>query len=105
MSFKTMLEEDLAVFFDAEELAETITVDGVELAGFLKDDIFENKKESDYGQRTEKKILILKESDLISVPSIKYRAQLIINDELYTVYKPIDYKKGVVEIKIEGNRS
>ena len=29
MSFKTMLEEDLAVFFDAEELAEIITVEAV----------------------------------------------------------------------------
>ena len=105
MNFKERLEGDLTVFFDADILADKISVEGIELTGFFKDDKFENKKENDYGSRTEKKILVLKESDLVKVPSIRYRAQLIINEELYTVYMPLNYKKGVVEIKVEGNRS
>ena len=104
MSFKTMLEEDLVVFFDAEELAETITVEGVELVGFLTENKKTPSKSDQYGVFTEKKVLSIKKENWQELGSPSFGYTLHVNEENYLV-KEVNYKNGVVSLNLEGVRS
>ena len=99
-----MLEEDLAVFFDAEELAETITVEGVELVGFLAENKKTPSKSDQYGVFIEKKVLSIKKEDWDELGSPSYGNTLNINGENFEI-KEINDKCGVIKMEIEGNRT
>lgn len=75
-----MLEEDLAVFFDAEELAETITVEGVELVGFLTENKKTPSKSDQYGVFIEKKVLSIKKENWQELGSPSFGYTLHVNE-------------------------
>lgn len=108
MSFKTMLEEDLVVFFEAEELAEKIVVQGIngeaEITGFLTENKKYPSKSDQYGVFTEKKILTMKKADWQELGSPSFGYTLHVNEENYLV-KEVNYKNGVVSLNLEGVRS
>lgn len=103
MSFKEMLEEDLAVFFDAEALAEKIIINSKEIICFLTNDKF-LKNNNEFGAFVESKLLTIKTSDYLLIGKQKVNDELRINGKNYRI-KGIDDSLGTVKIRLEGNKS
>lgn len=103
MNFKDLLKEDQKVFFNAEEMGDTLKVEGQNIVCFLDDDKFE-KNNNEFGSFKENKILIIQESDyeLIGKPQINEEIKIGISK---FKIKSVQLKKGVIELKLEGNRS
>lgn len=103
MSFKDMLEEDLAVFFDADTLADKLKINNFDVIGILSDDKFA-KNNNEFGAFTESKLLSMKESDFNLLGKPKVNDELRINGKRYLV-KSVNNKLGVTEFRLEANRS
>lgn len=104
MSLKTMLEEDLAVFFDAEELADKLVINNVEVVGLLSDNKLIPSKYDQYGTFIENKVLILSKKDWEKLGSPSFGYTLNFNECSYKI-KGLSDKVGVIELKLEGNRT
>ncbi|MBN1469425.1 MAG: hypothetical protein JW924_11935 [Fusobacteriaceae bacterium] len=100
MNFKTMLEEDLIVFFDADTLADVHIVEGLKLTCFLSDENY-SKKNENYVNFNESKVLTIKESDYKLIKSPRFNSEIIVDSKVYTVTN-IKLEKGVITLKLSG---
>ena len=62
------------------------------------------KKNENFGNFTENKILIVKESDYELINSPKFNSEIIIDDKVYSISN-VKFNKGVVELKLSGENS
>lgn len=104
MSFKDMLEEDLEVFFDADTLADKLLINNIEVIGFLSENKFIPSNYDQYGTFIENKVLILSKKDWEKLEKPSFGNTLNLNDCNYKV-KGLSDKVGVIELKLEGNRT
>ena len=103
MNFKDLLKEDQKVFFNAEEMGEPHKVEEQNIICFLEDDNY-SKKNENFGNFTENKILIVKESDYELINSPKFNSEIIIDDKVYNISN-VKFNKGVVELKLSSENS
>lgn len=103
MNFKEQLKEDQKVFFNAEEMADELIISGIEIIGILDDNKF-SKNNNEFGAFIESKNLSIKESDYTLLNKPKLNDELRINAKRYVI-KNIDFLKGIVKIRLEGNKS
>lgn len=104
MNFKDLLKEDQKVFFNAEEMADELTINGIEITGILDEDKFNPSKNDQYGVYIENKILNISTNDWEKLGSPAFGHTLNFNECNYKI-KDFSDKLGVVELKLEGNRT
>lgn len=104
MTFKEMVEEDINVFLNLEEFAEKLQVNNIEVVGILSDDKFIPSKYDQYGTFIENKVLILSKKDWEKLGSPSFGYTLNFNECSYKI-KGLSDKVGVIELKLEGNRT
>lgn len=103
MNFKDRLKGDLNVFFDADNLADKLKINGIDIVAILSEDKFA-KNNNEFGSFIESKNLSIKESDYTLLNKPKLNDELRINAKRYVI-KNIDFLKGIVKIRLEGNKS
>ena len=110
MGFKEDLKNDLDVFYNSEEFAEIVDLDGEKLLVILSEVIFDNKylyKEAISGLNTSGIILSITKKELFkNSKSIKKNfeisagATLVLNDRKYSVIKFLN-KVGDYDLHLE----
>lgn len=102
MSFKEMLEGDLAVFFDADTLADKLIINDIEVIGILSEDKFNPSKNDSYGVFTAYKKLALSSKDWEKLKSPSFGYTLNFDNCNYKV-RGLNDKAGVIELRLEGD--
>lgn len=99
MSFKDEIADDLAIFLDEEEFAETHNIEGKDVVCIVDDDALQEQKiKSATGTYTGKKLIHVKGTALEGRPAVD--GKLFFDGKPYTVKDCID-NNGMLSITLD----
>ena len=103
MTFREQLNEDLNVLMNAEEMADRVTVEGVEITCIFIDDRFAkvNKNFEDYSIN---KKIIFSEIDYAKINSPSFDSEILVENKVYRITN-LKINFGTVELSLSGGDS
>ena len=102
MSFKDLIQSDLAVFLNVDEFADTHNIDGRDIPAVIDRDVLKQRSQRVDGVYSGEALLFVRLSDLPARPVVDQRMR--VDSELFYVVD-CNENDGLLEITLGANRA